>query len=286
MNLGAFGIWWSGWQADDGLEAAAGELEALGYGAIWMSGGFSAGLTPRFGSVLDATTSIVVASGIVNTWLTPAADLAAATAALNSEHGGRFLLGLGASHAPIVEGNGQPYVKPFSQVAGFLDELDACEPPVGKDDRILAALGPRMLRLAADRSLGAHPYFTTAEHTASARQLLGPDAILAPEVAVVLSTDPTEAREKARHYMAGYLGLPNYVGNLRRIGWSEDDLADGGSTKLVDALVPWGAPGTVAERLRQHRDAGADHVCIQVVGGGGAFPIASYGELAPALGLH
>jgi probable F420-dependent oxidoreductase len=285
MDLGPYGIWWSGWRADDGLEAAAEQMETLGYGAIWVSGGFAPGLLPRFGRVLAATTSITVASGIVNTWLTPAADLASAVAALNSEHGGRFLLGLGASHAPIVEGSGRAYVKPFTQVAGYLTELDTCEPPVGKDGRILAALGPRMLLLAADRSLGAHPYFTTVEHTEYAKQVIGPGALLAPEVAVVLSSDVTEAREQARSYMAGYLTLPNYVSNLLRIGWSESDVSDGGSAKLVDALVPWGTAATVAERLRQHRDAGADHVCIQIVGGEGKFPADAYGELAEALSL-
>ncbi|MGO8877763.1 MAG: LLM class F420-dependent oxidoreductase [Acidimicrobiales bacterium] len=285
MDLGAFGIWWSGWQVGDGVEESAAELEELGYGAIWLSGGFKPGLSGRFERLLGATTRAKVASGIINTWLTPAVELATATQELEMQFPGRFLLGLGVSHAPLIESAGRSYERPFSQVVGFLDELDAARPTVPKDRRILAALGRRMLGLAAERSLGAHPYFVTVEHTVLARQVLGEGPLLAPEVAVVLSTEAAEARQIARGYMAGYLTLPNYVNNLRRTGWTEADVSDGGSDRLLDALVPWGSAETVAGRLREHRAAGADHVCVQVIGADGTFPLGGYRQLASALGL-
>jgi probable F420-dependent oxidoreductase len=286
MDLGTFGIWWSGWQAGDSLEESAGEMEDLGYRTLWVSGGFNAGLSGRFERLLAATRKATIASGIVNTWLTPAAELASAAATLEERFPGRFLFGIGVSHAPIVEGSGQRYERPFSQMVGFLDELDAARPSVPKRQRVLAALGRNMLQLAAERSLGAHPYFVTIEHTVFARKVLGEGALLAPEVAVVLETDAATARETARGYMAGYLTLPNYVRNLRNAGWTEEDVTGVGSDALVDALVPWGTPEVVARRLREHRDAGADHVCIQVLGGGGGFPTEGYRGLAAALRLR
>jgi probable F420-dependent oxidoreductase len=183
--------------------------------------------------------------------------------------------------------SGQAYERPLTQVAGFLAELDATgAPAVGKERRILAALGPRMLELAAERSIGGHPYFTTVEHTQVARKVLGEGPVLAPEVAVVIDADPAAARAAARAYMAGYLSLPNYTSNLLRTGWTDDDVGNGGSDRLVDALVPWGSAQAVAARLIEHREAGADHVCIQVVGGDGTFPAASYAELAEELDLE
>jgi len=285
MNLGPFGIWWSGWQDGDGMEESAAELEELGYGAIWLSGGFNPGVSSRFERLLEATTRATVASGIINTWFTPASELAVATDELEQRFPGRFLLGLGVSHAPLVEASGRSYERPLSQMIEFLDELDAARPTVPKDRRILAALGRRMLGVAAERSLGAHPYFVTIEHTVVAREILGQGPLLAPEVAVVLHTDVTAARELARGYMAMYLSLSNYVNNLRNLGWTEADLTGGGSDRLVDALIPWGSPEAVARRLGEHRDAGADHVCVQVIGGDRQFPAGSYRELAGALGL-
>lgn len=285
MDLGAFGIWWSGWQESDGIDESAAEMEELGYGAIWQSGGLKPGLSPRFERLLSATTRVTVASGIVNTWFNPAAELAAAVAELEGRFPGRFLLGLGVSHAPLVEASGRSYTRPLSQMIGFLDDLDAAEPTVAQERRILAALGRRMLRLSAARSLGAHPYFVTVEHTILAREVLGEGPTLAPEVAVVLHEDATAARELARGYVARYLALPNYVNNLRKTGWSEEDLAGGGSDRLLDALVPWGRAEAVAVRLHEHREVGADHVSVQVVAGDGRFPLAGYRELAGALAL-
>ncbi len=283
MELGAFGIWWSGWQDDDGCVEAAAEMEELGYGAIWMSGGFVPGMPKRVGALLEATSKLTVATGITNIWLNGASDLAGEVMALEERYGGRFLLGLGVSHAPVVEAYGDPYVRPLAKMRAYLDELDA-DGRVAPGRRVLAALGPNMLRLAADRSLGAHPYFTTVEHTAYARGLLGSGPILTPEVAVVLDDDPASARSSARQYMSVYLTLPNYVNNLKSFGFTDEDVAEGGSDRIVDAVVPWGRPEAVAARLIEHRDAGADHVCVQVVASG-AFPRDSYRELASALGL-
>lgn len=281
MDLGRIGVWWSGsWSApaEPGAEVPA-ELEALGYGAIWSSGGFKPGLSSRFERLLVATSSVAVASGIVNIWRGAPEDVAAATADLESRFAGRFLLGLGASHAPLVEG----YARPYSTMVGYLDTLDATVPTVPKSRRVLAALGKKMLELAASRTAGAHPYFVPVEHTARARATLGGGPLLAPEVTVVLEADAGRAREAARTFTAGYLALPNYANNLRSLGFGDDDLAGSGSDRLVDAVVAWGDADRVARRVREHLDAGADHVCVQIIGGGEGFPLAQYRRLAGAL---
>ena len=236
--------------ADDPTGNAAGELESLGYGALWSSGRFDAGLSPHFDRLLGSTSHVAVASGIVSVWAGAAEDVGPAVAALEERYPGRFLLGVGASHAPAVE----HYERPYSHVVAYLDALDAQPVPVPPERRVLAALGPRMLELAAARAAGAHPYFVPVEHTARARGILGPEPLLAPEVAVVLETDAARARELARGYAATYLNLPNYTNNLRTLGYGDE-----------------------------HLDAGADHVCIQVVAGRDRFPLAQYRELAPAL---
>ncbi|HUC03987.1 MAG TPA: LLM class F420-dependent oxidoreductase [Acidimicrobiales bacterium] len=282
-DLGTFGVWWSGsWTAEGGApwEAAA-ELEAMGYRTLWSSGGFSDGFPSHFARLLDETTSVRVASGIVSIWKV-APDVASdAVAALETRHRGRFVFGLGASHAPLVEN----YTRPYSRVVEYLDALDAAPGGVRAQHRVLAALGPRMLTLAARRALGAHPYFVPVEHTVRARQTLGTGPLLAPEVAVVLATDPSEARGLARRYAAVYLGLPNYTTNLRAFGFGDEDLAGGGSDRLIDAVVPWGDAARVADRVREHVAAGADHVCIQVVADPAHFPLPAYRELAGALSL-
>ena len=198
---------------------------------------------------------------------------------LDAQYPGRFVLGLGASHAPLVEN----YTRPYSRMVAYLDTLDVAGPEVGKDRRMLAALGPRMLELARDRAAGAHPYFVPVEHTAHARTILGKGPLLAPEVTVVLESDPTTARNLARTFTAGYLTLPNYANNLRRLGFGDEDLAGGGSDRLVDAVVAWGDVDAVASRVQEHRAAGADHVCIQVLPIRDSFPVTAYRELAPAL---
>lgn len=217
-------------------------------------------------------------------WHSTPPQTTSAVADLDRAFPGRFLLGLGASHAPRVEGEGRRYVRPYSRMVSYLDGLDAERPPIPQDRRVLAALGPRMLRLAADRSAGAHPYFVPVEHTALARESLGRGPLLAPEQAVVLEADPDAARAIARRHMAGYLRLPNYTDNLGRLGWDEDDLADGGSDRLVDAIVAWGGVEQIRSRLCAHREAGADTVCVQVLTAEPEqFPRAQFRELAPAL---
>ena len=280
-DLGRVGIWWSGsWKVagEPGTDAAA-EVEALGYGAVWSSGLFQPGLSPHFGRILERTRHLVVASGVVSIWAGTLEELVPSVVALEERFPGRFLLGLGASHGTIVPG----YAKPYSRMVAVLDALDAMDTPVPPERRVLAALGPRMLELAASRSLGAHPYFVPVEHTAFARSILGPGPLLAPEVAVVLETDPEKARALARAYAAVYLPTPNYARNLRRLGYGDEDLAAGGSTRLIDAVIPWGDAGAIAARVRQHHDAGADHVCIQVVAPLDHFPLGAYRELAGAL---
>ncbi len=281
MDLGRVGAWWSGtWKLADepGLDTAA-AMESLGYGTLWSSGGFDPGLSPHFGRLLDSTSTVRVASGIVSIWASTPEEIGPAVADLEAHHPGRFLLGLGASHRAIVA----DYSRPYSKMVAFLDRLDALAQPVPPERRLLAALRPRMLELAAARAAGAHPYVVPVEHTARAREILGPDPVLATEVAVVLETDPAKARELARAYASIYLGLPNYTSNLREFGFGDDDIEHGGSDRLIDAVIPWGDPATIAGRVRQHLEAGADHVCLQVVAGRSDFPLDEYRALAPAL---
>jgi probable F420-dependent oxidoreductase len=192
-------------------------------------------------------------------------DIAAGHARLDAAHPGRVLLGLGVSHGPLIDRNGPRYGRPLAVMDAFLDGLDSASPPVPVAERVLAALGPKMLERARDRAAGAHPYLTTPDHTAGARAILGPDRLLAPEIMVVVDDDPTRARAIARQTLSGYLPrLPNYANNLRRSGFGDDDLAEGLSDRLVDALVPAGLEA-IAGRVREHLDAGADHVCLQVL---------------------
>jgi probable F420-dependent oxidoreductase len=279
-------VWQPFFLGSEGRDAAvdaAIELEALGYARLWFSGGFGEEVHPRFRELLDGTTRIGVASGIVSIWHSSPAGVAAFARDAERDHPGRFLLGLGASHAVMVDGDGTGYRRPYSKMVAYLDGLDAAGLPA--DRRILAALGPRMLELSRDRAAGAHPYFTPAEHTAEARTALGPGPLLAPEVAVVLEADPAAARATARQYTAGYLTLPNYTNNLRRFGWTDEDFADGGSDRLVDALIPWGTAEQVAAGLERHYRAGADEVAIQVLNGGDAtaFPADAFRALAAVL---
>jgi probable F420-dependent oxidoreductase len=255
------------------------ELEALGYGTLWSSGGFDPGFSPHFEAVLASTSHVAVASGIVSIWAAAPEVVGPAAAALEDRFPGRFVLGLGASHGPLVA----DYARPYSKMVAYLDALDALGTPVPPERRVLAALGPRMLELASARAAGAHPYFVPLEHTVRARSILGPGPLLAPEVAVVLEADPTRARELARQYASIYLSLPNYTQNLRTFGFGDDDIGGGGSDRLIDAVIPWGDALTVAAAIRAHQDAGADHVCIQVVAGGQDFPLDGYRALAATL---
>ncbi|BCY09628.1 LLM class F420-dependent oxidoreductase [Actinoplanes sp. L3-i22] len=267
----------------DAAVEAARELEELGYSRIWFSAGFGDDVPARFREILDGTGRIGVAPGIVSIWHSSPPEVAAFARDAERAHPGRFLLGLGASHAVLVEKDGTDYRRPYSKMVSYLDGLDQAGFP--RERRILAALGPRMLELSRDRSAGAHPYFIPAEHTAEARAALGADRLLAPEVAVVLDPDPVTARATARKYTAGYLTLPNYTNNLRRFGWADEDFAAGGSDRLVDAIIPWGTAEQVAAGLEKHYRAGADEVAIQVLNGGDArsFPADAFRALATVL---
>ena len=267
MDLGLFGVW-SGLLRNGergAMLAAAAELEALGYGAIWFPGGQHDGLAEHISSILQRTRRVVVATGIVNIWTHPAAEIAAEHRALSQAHPGRYLLGVGVSHPHVLERSGLRYARPLQKMIAYLDELDAAPTPVPTDERILAALGPRMLELARDRSCGTHPYFVPPEHTRIARQTVGPHKVVAAEHMVVLEADPTRARAIARPSIDRYLNAPNYTNNLLRLGFSADDFANGGSDRLVDAIVAWGTPEQIIGRVKEHHAAGADHVCIQVL---------------------
>lgn len=285
--FGRVGIWSSalhGSRTDDAgrkaIAEAVAELEELGYGTIWVGGSPS---PDDAAAVVAATRTVTVATGILNIWSHTAEEVAARIAAVDEAARGRFVLGLGVSHGPLVP----QYAKPYSAMVGYLDALDAATPPVEPGERVLAALGPKMLKLAADRALGAHPYLVTTEHTAEARETLGPDALLAPELTVVLDTDRDRARTTARNMLDMYLQLPNYTANLLRLGFAESDFADGGSVRLLDALFALGDAKHVTSRTREYLDAGADHVALQVLTadeGGSGLPRAQWRELAEAFG--
>jgi probable F420-dependent oxidoreductase len=281
VDLGRIGVWWSGsWRdPDDPERSVAPELESLGYGALWSSGRFDAGLAPHFEKLLASTDRVVVASGIVSVWAGAPEDVGPAVTALEDRFPGRFLLGIGTSHSVAVA----DYTRPYSKMVAYLDALDALATPVPPQRRVLAALGRRMLQLASARAAGAHPYFVPVEHTAWARGILGPTPLLAPEVTVVLETDPGRARQLARGYASTYLGLPNYTQNLRTFGFGDEDIDGGGSDRLIDAVIPWGDAATLATAVRAHHDAGADHVCAQVIADRQAFPLDQYRELAMTL---
>jgi len=279
------GIWSAGLRYGDPAEAveAAAELEDLGYSALWVPdvGGEVFDVVER---LMGATKRATIATGILNLWMHSAEETADAHARLTAAHGDRFLLGIGVSHAALIDaGEAGRYRRPLAAMASFLDGLDSAPSPVASSTRVLAALGPKMLELARTRAAGAHPYNVTPEHTASAREAIGPAGLVLPEQAVALTTDPGLARSLGRDHLAHYLLLPNYTNNLRRLGFGDADFAEGGSDRLIDALVGWGDESAIEARVRQHRDAGADHVCIQVLSPDGLFPRHAWRELAPAL---
>ena len=273
-NLGRFGVWLGSITPE-----LAGQIESLGYGAAWIGMSPSADLAWA-DPTLAQTTSLQLATGIVNIWSAPAPAVAQSYQRIENAYPGRFLLGIGAGHREHTE----EYTKPYDALVEYLDELDAAMVPTSR--RVLAALGPKVLRLSAERSAGAHPYLTTPEHTAKARELVGNSVFLAPEHKVVLTTDRDEARAVGRKVVDFYLGLSNYVNNWLRLGFTEDDVRKPGSNKLIDAVVAYGPPEAIAQRLNEHLDAGADHVAIQVLGGSQQDQlVAVLGELAgPLLG--
>jgi probable F420-dependent oxidoreductase len=277
MKLTKFGVWIGRALTEPDYGEAARVAEELGYGAIWLGG---SPRLPTLRPMLAATEKIVVATGIVNIWQYEPVTLTEEFAALDEEFPGRLLLGVGIGHPEATS----EYQKPLTKTREFLDAIASAPVPVPRERMVAAALGPKMLDLSFERTLGAHPYFVPVEHTSFARDRLGPQALLAPELAVVLDEDPERARATARKYAHGYLGLTNYTGNLRRLGWSDEDLANGGSEKLIDAVVPQGSVAKLARDVQAHLDAGADHVCVQPLGVDGV-PRVEWAALATALGL-
>ncbi|MEE4025314.1 LLM class F420-dependent oxidoreductase [Gordonia sp. PKS22-38] len=285
MNLNGVGIWSSPLRYGDPGEAAeaAAELDELGFTALWIPD-VGGPVLDSVANLLGATKKSVIATGILNMWMHEPGDVAAAHARLTGEHGDRFLLGLGISHAPLIDAQeAGRYRKPLATTKAFLDGLDDAAQPVPADSRVLAALGPKMLDLAAERSRGAHPYLVTPSHTAIAREALGTGPLLAPEQTAILTTDREEARSIGTKWLRGYLAMPNYANNLRRLGFTDEDL-ETVSDKLFDAIIVWGDESAVLGRITEHRDAGADHVCVQVLADDlRALPREQWRRLADAL---
>jgi probable F420-dependent oxidoreductase len=276
VELGRIGVWRRRNQLTPRL---AKEIEALGYGTVWI-GGSPPGDLFLAQELLDATTHLTVATGIVNMWGAPATEVAASFHRIAAAHPGRFLLGVGIGHPEAT----QEYRSPYDTIVDYLDVLDAEGVPV--EDRALAALGPKVLALSAERTAGAHPYLTTPAHTRLAREILGDGPLLAPEQKAVVTTDPDAARALGRPAVdRPYLHLRNYTSNLKRLGWTDADLADGGSDALIDALVVHGDAAAVAAGLTAHLDAGADHVCVQILTEPEKDPLPALGAVAQALQL-
>jgi probable F420-dependent oxidoreductase len=272
-NLGRFGSFGRGVTPEQ-----AKDIEALGYGAVWVGGSPPAELE-WVEPILEKTTTLQVATGIVNIWTAAAGPVAESYHRIDDAYPGRFLLGIGVGHP---EAN-QEFRKPIDALTDYLDKLD--EYGVPQNRRVVAALGPKVLRLSADRAAGPHPYLTTPEHTAQARELLGPDAFIAPEHKVVLTTDAEKARAVGRKALEIYLNLTNYLNSWKRLGFSDEDVAKPGSDRLVDAVVAYGTVDAIAARLKEHLDAGADHVPVQVLTSPDKL-VPALAELAGPLGLQ
>ena len=276
MDLDQFGIWTSYRQfGQEHAGEAARLVEQLGFGTFWLGGSQQ---LPALRPLLEATTSLAAATGILNVWQSDPAQVARDFTELDRDFPGRVLLGIGIGHPEATS----HYAKPLTSMREFLDGLDAAADPVSPDRRCLAALGPKMLDLARERSLGAHPYFVPPAHTRAARRRLGDGALLAPEMACVVDPDAQSGRARARAYAELYLGLRNYTNNLLNHGFDDRDIADGGSDRLIDAVVPHGSADELAAAAREHLDAGADHVCLQTAGVEG-IPRAEWTALASAL---
>jgi probable F420-dependent oxidoreductase len=276
MDLGKIGIWTS--YRPFGIERAgeaAKVVEQLGYGTWWVGGSPH---VPDIRPILEATSTLVAATGILNVWNNDPADTAAADAELRAAFPDRFMLGIGIGHPEATS----DYRRPLTTMRAFFDGLDASPTPPPVDGRSIAALGPKMLDLSGERSAGTHPYFVPVEHTKAARRRLGPGKLVAPELTCVVDTDVERARATARTFAARYLGLRNYTQNLLKHGFTEADVADGGSDRLIDAVIPHGSAGEIAEAVHAHLDAGADHVCLQPLGEDG-IPRRSWTALAEAL---
>lgn len=289
MEIGTYGAWAShlGLLPAEQARQQARRIEQLGYGGIWVGEARGKEALTHAGFLLAATETVTVATGIANIWARDARAMLNGARTLAEGFGGRFVLGIGASHAPLVESRGGAYDKPLTAMRGYLDAMERAiwhGPDVDDPPLVLAALGPKMLDLAATRSAGAHTFFVPVEHTRRAREQLGDGPLIAPEQAFVLADSRGEARRSADRHLRGYLDLPNYRRNLQRLGFDGDDLQDAGSDELFDALVAWGDARTVAERMREHVEAGADHVAVHpLTSDVDAGPVPYLEELAPAL---
>jgi len=289
-RLGPVGLWTSklDMQPTERLRAAVAELEELGWSSLWCWEVFGREALTNAGLLLAATRRMVLGTGIASIWARDPAAMAAAQRTLAEAYPARFVLGIGVSHGPLVDARGHRYQRPLDKMRAYLDAMDAAPwqgPPLAEEPpRVLAALGPRMLALAAERSAGALTYNATPEATAWARSILGAGPLLAVEQAVVVEDDPAEARRIARGLLAFYMTLPNYLRAWERLGFGPEDLAEGGSDRMVDAVVAWGGPEAIAERVRAHLEAGADHVCLQVLDPDpDSVPMAGWRALAPTL---
>jgi probable F420-dependent oxidoreductase len=291
MELGPVGVWLGalGWAPGAREREAAAEIEDLGYGTLWYSEAHNSKESLSHGGLLLAATSrIVIASGIANIWVRDPMAMVAGANALAEAYPGRFLLGVGVSHPPQLEPRGLEYRRPVAAMRTYLDAMDAADyqgpRPAEPLTRVVGALRKPMLELAGELSDGAHPYLVTPEHTERARAILGPGKLLAPEHFVLLEPDAHEARRLGRQALAWYLTLPNYTENLRWLGFDERDWRDGASDRLVDALIAWGDAEAIRNRVREHLDAGADHVAVQPVPRHeGDLGVDQLRELAPVL---
>ena len=291
IQLGSIGIWTFRFEHCPAAQAqeSAAELEQLGFGAIWFGEAAGREALTQAGVLLAGTKRAAIVTGIANIYARDPVTMAAGQKTLAEAYPGRFVLGLGVSHVPLVEKlRGHRYEKPVSTMRAYLDAMDQAPyqavPPSIKPIRLLAALGPKMLKLAAERADGAHPYNVNPEHTAQARAILGQGPYLCPEQAVVLETDPAKARKIARDFLATYLALPNYTNNFLRLGFDESDIKNGGSDRLIDSIIAWGDLNAIRNRIRAHHSAGADHVCVQVLSANPrSLPLTEWREIAPAL---
>jgi len=291
IQLGSIGIWTFQFEHCPAAKAqeAAAELEQLGFGAIWFGEAAGREALTHASVLLAGTKRTVIATGIANIYARDPVAMAAGQKTLAEAYPGRFVLGLGVSHVPLVEKlRGHRYEKPVSTMRAYLDAMDQAPyqavPPSIKPIRLLAALGPKMLKLAAERADGAHPYNVNPEHTAQARAILGQGPYLCPEQAVVLETDSAKARKIARDFLGIYLALPNYTNNFLRLGFDESDIKNGGSDRLIDSIIAWGDLNAIRNRIRAHHSAGADHVCVQVLSANPrSLPLAEWREIAAAL---
>lgn len=289
-RIGRVGVWLGAIALEPAIDerAAIARIEQLGYGAAWFGEGpANREALSQAAMLLQASERLVIATGIASIWARDATAAINGANTLNEAYDERFLLGLGVSHAPAVNRRGHEYARPLTAMRLYLDAIDAQPYRAASAEHpspvVLAALGPKMLELARERTAGAHPYFVPPAHTARARSILGPEPLLAPEQVVVLERDPVRARELGRHHMALYLTLPNYVNNLRTLGFQDADFADGASDRLVDAIVAWGDENTIAARVREHFDAGADHVSVQPYAEDARGALEQLERLAPAL---